>query len=167
MELKPALKKLKESREFKDWAKKNKDTFFSYAFKMIENGKSSQWQLGFYRRATDRITTFIVDESLIEIKDDDEIFKKPDTEVKQIDMEKAKLPFKEALEKAGEFQKKEYPKELVSKTIAILQNLEEHGTVWNITYLTQSLKTLNMKINPENGKVITHNLDSLMSFVKK
>ena len=49
----------------------------------------------------------------------------------------------------------------------ILQNLGEFGNIWNITYVTHSFKTLNIKINAENGKILHHSLDSLMDFVKK
>ena len=167
MELNLALKKLKESKEFKEWNNKNQDNFFSYAFKMLENSKSIPWQLGFYHKTTDKVMTFIVDETEIKIQQEEEIFKKPDMEVKQIDIKKVKISFEKILKKAEEFKKEKYPKELVSKTIAILQNLEEYGTVWNITYVTHSFKTLNMKINSENGKILHHNLESLMDFIKK
>jgi|TARA_Y100000310_G_scaffold336554_1_gene421424 hypothetical protein len=167
MEFDSALKKLKESKEFKQWSIKNKDAFLSYTFKMLEDNKEVPWQFGFYHKATDKIITFIVDQDMIEIKEEEEVFKKPDTVVKQIDTEKIEISFKSILKKAKEFQKNKYPKELVSRTIAILQNLEEYGNIWNITYMTHSFKTLNMKINPENGKVMHHSLESLMDFIKK
>src|SRR3989344_2458059 len=48
MELKPALKKLEESREFKKWRQKNKSTYFSYAFKILQEMDPDEWQIGFY-----------------------------------------------------------------------------------------------------------------------
>ncbi len=168
MELNQAIQKLNESKEFKEWSRKNKDAFLSYAFQMLEDHKEAPWQLGFYHKAKDKIITFIVDERLIEIKEEEEeVFKKPDTVVKQIDTGKIKISFKEILKKTEEFKKKEYPKELVSRTIAILQNLEEYGNIWNITYVMHSFKTLNMKVSSENGKIMHHSLDSLMDFIKK
>ena len=167
MELKFALKKLRESKEFKDINLKNPDIFLSYAFKMLDDNKEQPWQFGFYHKSTDKIVTFIVEETQIGIQEEEEIFKKPETEVKQIDLEKVKIPFKDLLKKVKEFQKKKYSKELVDKTIAILQNLKEYGTIWNITYLTRSFNTLNIKANAENGRIIHHNIDSLMSFAKK
>ena len=56
---------------------------------------------------------------------------------------------------------------MARKTIVILQNLSEFGNIWNITYVTHSFKTLNMKINAENGKILHHDIVSLMDFVKK
>jgi len=166
MDLKLALEKIKQNKEFKN-LNKNKDIYFSYALIMLENDKSGPWQLGFYHKSTDKMITFIVDKDEINMKKEEEIFKKPGMEVKKVDIEKAKIPYNEILKTAKEFQKKNYPKELVSKTIAILQNLDEYGNIWNITYVTDSFKTLNMKINAENGKIISHNLESLMSLVEK
>ncbi|MBU90431.1 hypothetical protein CMO94_02715 [Candidatus Woesearchaeota archaeon] len=167
MELKQALKRLKESKEFKDLSNKNKDIYFSYALIMFDGNEDSQWQLGFYHKSTDKMITFIVDKDEIKMEKEEEIFKKPGIEVKKLDIEKAKIPYDEILKKAEDFQKKKYPKELVSKTIAILQNLEEYGHIWNITFVTHTFNTLNMKINPENGEIVHHNLQSLMDFVQK
>src|SRR3989344_2954245 len=162
MGLKSLLKKLKKSNYFIEWSKSNPDNFFSYAFKTIENDKESPWQFGFYHKSTDKMTTFILENNSVEIQEEEEIFKKPDMKVMPIDIKKIKMPFEKILKKAEELQKNEYPKELISKTIAILQNLEEYATIWNITYVTQSFKTLNIKVNPENGKIISHDLESLM-----
>ena len=163
MELNQTLEKLKQSKQFKDWNKENPDIFFSYAMKTSD---SDTWQLGFYNKKTDKMTTFILNKE-IEMQQEEEIFKKPGMEVNPINMDKINIPFKKILIKAEEFQKKKYPKELVSKTIAILQNLEQYGNTWNITYVMHSFKTLNMKISPENGKILHHSLESLMDFAKK
>ena len=165
MELKQAIKKLEQSKEFKDLNEKNKDIYFSYALIMIENDKNSPWQLGFYNKSTDKIITFVVEDK-IKTEKEEEVFKKPGMEVKPLDMEKAKISHDEILKIAQKFQKKEYPKELMSKTIVILQNLEQYGNVWNITFVMHSFKTLNMKINTENGNIIEHNLQSLLDFVE-
>jgi len=164
MDLKLALEKLKQSNEFKNL---NKNIYFSCALIMLENDKSGPWQLGFYHKSTDKMITFIVDNDEIKMEKEEEIFKKPGMEVNKVDIEKATIPCNEILKTAKEFQKNKYPQELINKTIAILQNLNEYGNIWNITYVTHSFKTLNMKINAESGDIITHNLQSLMSLVKK
>jgi len=167
MELKQALERLNKNREYKDLIKENNGIFFSYALVTIEKNETSPWQLGFYNKSTDKITTFIIGKKEIAVQKDEEVFKKPGMEVKPIDMEKAKLKFNEMIKKAEKFKKEEYPKEAISKTIAILQNLQDFGTVWNITFVTDSFKTLNLKINAENSKILHHNLESIMDFVKK
>lgn len=167
MELKRALERLNKSKEYKDSIKENKDIFFSYALMTIENNETPPWQLGFYDKAADKITTFVIGKNEIAVQKEDEVFKKPGMEVKPIDIEKAKLKFNEIIKKAEKFKKEEYPKETISKTIAILQNLQGFGTIWNITFMTDSFKTLNLKINAENSEVVHHNLESIMDFVKK
>jgi len=163
MDLHSALKKLKQSKQYKDM---NKDIYFSYALIMMENNKAGPWQLGYYHKSTDKMITFIVEDE-IKMEKEEEIFKKPEMKVKPLDIEKAKIPYEEILKIAQKFQKEKYPQELSSKTIAIFQNLDQYGNIWNITYVTHSFKTLNMKINPENGKIIDNNLQSLMDFVEK
>ena len=167
MELKQAFEKVSKNKEYKDLIKENKNIFFSYSLVTIENNEISPWQLGFYNKSVDKITTFVIGKDEIAVQKEEEVFKKPGMEVKPIEMEKAKLKFSEITAKAEKFKKEEYPKEAISKTIAILQNIEDYGTIWNITFVTDSFKTLNMKINPQNGEIMHHNLDSLMSFVKK
>jgi len=167
MELKQALEQVKNSTKFKDWNKKNPDTFFSYAFKIVEKNKEQPWQLGFYHKSTDKVVTFVADNDEIEMQKEEEIFKKPDMQVKPLEIDKIKIPFKKILKITEEFCKKEYPNEIVNKTIAILQNLEEYGNIWNITYITASFKTLNIKVNVKNSKIVHHSIESLMSFAKK
>ena len=163
MDLHTALKKLKQNKQYKDVSK---DIYFSYALIMIEDSKEAPWLLGFYHKSTDKMITFTVEDE-IKMEQEEEIFKKPGMEVKPLDIEKAKIPYNEILKISQEFQKEKYPNELSRKTIAIFQNLEQYGNIWNITYVTISFKTLNMKINAENGEIMDHNLQSLMDFVEK
>ena len=167
MDLKPTLKKFEESPDFRKWRQKNKNTYLSYAFKIPQEMGSNDWQLGFYNRKNDKITTFEILGDNIKIKPEEEIFKKEDTKVNQIQLEKVKLTFDNAIEKANEFQQKNHPKDKSIKTIAILQNILEFGNVWNITYITEAFNTLNMKIDASSGKILEHNLSSIFSFRKE
>lgn len=166
MELKETLEKLNESKEFREWKQKNPDSFFSYALKILEENTEQPWSLGFYRKSTDKVVTFIVDEK-IDMQEEEEIFKKPDTKVNLIETEKAKMPFSDILEKAKAFTDKTYPNELIKKTIAILQNLEKYGTVWNITHITHSFNTINIKADAEDGSILYNNIESIMGLIKK
>jgi len=165
MDLKSALKKLEVSKDFKAWNKKNKNTYFSYAFK-IQQDMTNEWQLGFYNSKKDKITTFVINDSSIRIRPEEDVFKREETKVNKINIEKIKLTFEAALNKADYFQSKNYPNDKSIKTIVILQNISSYGDIWNITYITESFNTLNMKIDASNGKVIEHNLASVFSFRK-
>lgn len=167
MDLKPALKKLEESPDFKKWRQNNKDTYFSYAFKIPQEMQPLEWQLGFYDRKKDKITTFVIAEDKIKMRPEEEIFKKEGTKVNEIQLDKVKLTFDNAIIKANEFQQKNFPKDRSIKTIAILQNIQSLGNIWNMTYVTEAFNTLNIKISASNGKVLEHNLSSVFSFRKE
>ena len=167
MDLKSALKKLEESPDFRKWHQKNKNTYFSYAFKIPQEMGSNDWQLGFYNKKKDRITTFVVNGNGIKIRLEEEIFKKEEAKVNEILLDKVKLTFDNAVLKADEFQQKNFPKDRSIKTIVILQNLSNLGNIWNITYVTEAFNTLNMKIDASNGKILEHNLSSVFSFRKE
>ena len=166
MDLKPALKKLEESQDFKKWKQKNKNSYFSYAFKILQE-MPNEWQLGFYDKKKDKITTFVITGENVKIRPEEEVFKKEGTNVNEIQLDKVKLTFDNAIHKADEFQQKNFPKDKSIKTIAILQNIQGFGNIWNITYITEAFNTLNMKIDASNGKVLEHNLSSVFSFRKE
>ena len=167
MDLKPALKKLEESPNFKSWKQKHKGTFFSYAFKIPQEMGLSDWQLGFYNKKNDKIITFVVKGSNIEMKPEEDVFKKEGVKVNEVQLSNVKLTFDNALSKANEFQENNFPKDKSVKTIAIMQNLPELGNIWNITYVTETFNTLNMKIDAATGKVLENNLSSIFSFRKE
>ena len=167
MDLKPALKKLESSKYFMDWQRENKSTYFSYAFKIKEEMGKDDWQLGFYNKKKDKITTFVMNSGTISIRPEEEIFKTEGTEVNEIKLEKVKIAFDDAIAKASEFQQKNFPKDRSTKTIAILQDVENLGAIWNITYITELFNTLNIKINAGNGMVVEHSLSSIFDFRKE
>ena len=84
----------------------------------------------------------------------------------EIETNKVKITFDNAIAKASEFQSKNFPKDRGVKTITILQNIPDLGNVWNITYVTEAFNTLNIKIDASTGKVLEHNLVSVFSFGK-
>ena len=164
MDLKQTLKKLEQEQEFTKWKDKNRQTYFSYAFKIPQEMSDEEWHIGFYNKNNDKITTFVTDGNSVNVRHEEEMFKKEETKVNEIKIVNLKLGFDSILLKASEFQKKNYPKDISVKTIAILQNISDFGDVWNITYVTEAFNTLNMKIDASSGKVIEHKLTSIFSF---
>ncbi|MBU3941925.1 MAG: hypothetical protein KKF74_03355 [Nanoarchaeota archaeon] len=162
MGFKTALKKLKESSKFKKWISKNKEAYLAYAFIMIENSEKSEWQIGYYDKKLDKVAVFTINNN-IEINPEQDVFKKPGTSVKKVNLKNVKFDLDYVLKKAQTIKEKKYPKELVTKTIAILQNIDL-GQLWNITLITSSLNTINIKIDAKTGKTIKHELVSLFQF---
>lgn len=162
MEVLDILKRLKEESKFKEWKEKNKDSFLAHVFKLLDDANKDDWQIGFYNK-DDTITTFIITPDDIKIASTENIFKKPEAKIQKLDEKKIKVDMTKALEMAEKIQTTEYKNETPSKIIAILQKLDI-GQIYNITYLTQSFKVLNFKIDSSNGKILKKSLSSIMDF---
>ncbi len=163
MEIKDVLKRLEEHKDFKEWKSKHKESFLAHVFKMLDDANRDDWQIGYYNK-DDTITSFIMTPDKIVIAETDNIFKKPGVKIKKLDKEKIKIDITEALQTAEKIQVTEYKNETPSKIITILQTLDKLGQVYNITYVTKSFKTLNLKIDSSTGKVLNKNLKSIMDF---
>ena len=159
-----AYEEIINSDEFKDWRKKNPETYLAHAFTMLDENNKGSWQIGFYDKKTDRMTSFEKKEK-ITVTENEEIFKKEER-IKELDMSKVKIDCEKAMQTANELQQKEYKQETPFKKIVILQNIKS-GLVWNITFVTQSFKTLNIKIDATTNKVVKYVLTSLMDYKTK
>ena len=171
MEIKQILSNLEAGDVFKSWKAKNKSAYVSYIFRTYEDtaneNKWCDWQVGYYELNEDKLATFILGkEDNITLQDHEEVFKKPNTKVRELELDKIKIDYKQALDIAKKFQKANYTHEIVGKIICILQNLEDFNNIWNITYMTLAFNTLNIKIDVVTGKVVEHKLTSLMSFAQ-
>lgn len=163
MEIKAIIKKLSSNSEFKKWKQSNKDYYLVHCFKMLDEANEDEWQIGYYNSKKDSMVTFLVQKDDIKMVPEKDIFRKERQEIQEIKLEKVKLSLEKILDIAKDFTNKKYAGETRMKTIILLQHLDI-GQVWNITFLTNSFKTLNLKINSENGKVLKHELTSLLQF---
>ncbi|MBW2978446.1 hypothetical protein KY331_06385 [Candidatus Woesearchaeota archaeon] len=159
---KEALKELENSKKFKDWQGNSSGVFLSYGFLMVSGDKEDSWKIGYYHKKDDMITSFNVGEK-IEIEPESEVFKRETTKINEIDLKKIKFDIDKAVEIAKRLQEEKYANEKPNKIIVILQKIKI-GQIWNITYITQTMKTLNFKINTETGKILEHKLTSLFEY---
>lgn len=166
MELKEVVKKLESSKEFKEWKKDNESSYLAHIFKMIDKPNEKVWQVGYYDKDKDTITTFTIGDGFITKNPESEIFKKEETKIPELALSKVHKGIEDALGIANTFQGDKYPKEKPIKIIVILQNLPI-GQVYNVTFVTQTFNTLNIKINAADGKILKHQLISLMDFRAK
>ena len=155
------IKKLESSKEFKEYNKKNQDIFLAHVFYMIDDVNKDVVQIGYYNKKTEMIVTFIIEKDKITMNPEEKVFKEQKTAIKKLDLANVKIDVNEALEIAEDIQKQKYSAQIPVKRIAILQHLPV-GQVWNITCLTQSFKTLNIKIDSGTKKIVS---DSLISVV--
>ncbi|GEM_PF-540040 len=165
-EVKEVLKKLEESKDFKTWHGANPKHYLASAFTVIE-GKPVEWQICFYNKKSDRITAFVISEQGVSHSAESEVFKEPDKKLEKLEEEKIKAGINDVLKTTEKFQKETYPVEKPVKIIVVLHKDQElSNIIWNITYLTQTFKTLTVKVDAETGEIKEHTLNSLFSMVK-
>ncbi len=166
MELKEALSALEADEGFGSWKEKNNDAYFSHAFRMFQDERTD-WQLGFYQCGNEKITTFVVKPGGVEIRGEEEVFKREDSSIGKVELPENALEVNDILSKASQFQQRTYPRDKSMKIITLLQNLPPYGSVWNITSVTQQFNALNMKIHPSSGEILDHKMSSIFSFRQK
>jgi hypothetical protein len=163
MELKEVLGVIEKSKEFSEWKKSHEKAYLAHAFVMMDEANKDAWQIGYFDADKSLMSTFVVTGEKIGIIPDQEVFKS-EHKIEQLEPEKVKLTVKEALDTAEKYRKENYPKEIPAKSFFIIQVVEAHGQVFNITYFTAAFKTINIKISTENGKVLHHSCESLAAF---
>ena len=163
--LKKTIKKLESSKTFKDYKKTNPDAYLTSTFLMAEN-LEEDWQLDYYSIKSKKITSFVIKDK-IKSMPETKPFQEKESIIEKLDIDKIKIDFKKVLEIADKLKKEKYKNETLTKKIIVLQNLKEFGQIWNLTFLTSSFKTLNIKINASSGKILKENLASLITFTKK
>jgi hypothetical protein len=151
------IEKLEASDVFKEWKKENRDAYLTHAFIMIDPNIKQEWQIGYYTESNDKITTFDISEKIIK-NPPAEAFKKEGA-ISKLDIEKVKVPFEKAAETADIIQKQKYSRCAATNKIIILQTITKQ--VWNITYVSVTMETLNIKIDAETGEVISDSMKSL------
>ena len=154
-----SYQRLQDSESFKDWKKNNSESYLTHAFTMYETNQNNGWQFGYYDKTSDKITTFVMEEE-IKTMPPAEVLKRDDL-LNELDIQKVEIDLQNALNKASTIQKENYKGQDPMKIVVLLQNLKE-GFVWNLTYLTVTFKTLNVKISAQSGDVIEHNLHDLI-----
>jgi hypothetical protein len=162
MKLKDVVEKLEANSEFGEWRKENRDCYLAHAFMMMDKANENVWQIGYYNPKTDKMTSFIMEGDDVKISPELNIFKRPGCDVEKLDTAKVKIGTVSAIEKAEAVMEKDYPKAVPSKMFFIIQNLPEQGHVFNITFITQDFKTINVRISSETGRVICHSVENIL-----
>jgi hypothetical protein len=166
MKLADVIKKLEADSEFEKWRKSNKDAYLAHAFMMMDQANANIWQIGYYHPKTDKITTFIIEGDDIKISPEMNIFKRPDAKVEHLDVSKVQIGTVKAIETAEKIMEKDYPKASPVKMFFIIQNIPEQGHVFNITFVTQDFKAVNIRISSENGEILSHKVENILDIKK-
>ncbi|HLC64489.1 MAG TPA: hypothetical protein VJI46_00025 [Candidatus Nanoarchaeia archaeon] len=161
--LKEDFSKLKGNLIFNEWRRRHGDTIFSYAFNSVEDQRLGKWHFGFYDKTSQKVTSFAVDGDLIENLGEDDVFSE-DGQVFEASIDSVKMPILEMFDRIIDFVSRKYPHDTVGKIIMVLQHIPKFGNIWNITLVTKSMNTINLKVDPVTGEVKFHKLMSLFDF---
>jgi hypothetical protein len=156
------LTRLLDSEVFRDWKKAHESDYLVHFLKIIENDPVN-WFIGFYNKGSDTITSFELGEIII-INPEEKVFKEQGI-VKELLLEQVKFDFEDAVSTARKLQQEKYSAHEPFKIITILQHLE--SIVWNLTMVTNTFNTINVKVDASSGKVIHEELSSLMDLKAK
>jgi len=149
-QIKDFLKKIKKSKEFKDWYEKNKDSYLASIF------YSKDIQIDLYSPKKDNMTSFTIVNGNVNLETS-EIFRKEKTEIKELKLNEIKIDLEKVKEIISKIVKEEATKEII-----ILQHLEV--PVWNITYVTKSMNIINVKVNAISGKIVSKHIENILNF---
>jgi hypothetical protein len=155
MTFKKALACLSKAKDFKEWKAGNEKAFLSYGFLMEDPQIKEEWQIGYYNPETEKLASFSIGDNVIR-NPESEMFSET-KKVLPVLPEALRVTADEALTKAEKLQKEKYPLHTPFKKILLLQTLDM-GQVWNITYVTNTFKTLNIKIDSTTGSVLKYDL---------
>lgn len=161
-----AVELLEGSKEFVEFKKEHPKAYLAHAFRLMDGKALSEWQLGYYIFKDDKMVTFFMLDP-IKVSPESEVFKKPDAKIMRLEPDKVKITMITALEICQELLKEKYKGQQPQKTVVILQDLPKLGHVWNITFVTQQMATINVKIDTESAKVLRDKMTSIFDFKKE
>lgn len=138
---------------FKDWQKQHQHAFLTHLFCQLNSDLKivSNWEIGYFNPATDKITVFVVNDK-VEIKPEDKVFKKPESEIENLELNRVKISFEQTVEIFKKGFAQHFPKAERSGGFLILQTIDRN-ILWNFTFVDKRLKFLNLKINAESGRL--------------
>jgi hypothetical protein len=167
MDINNIISNVESSDEYKDFIKNNPHHYLAHLFSLMDSEHKNDWQLGYYSKETDKITVFdYLEDGTLSIMPPQEAFKEKNY-IEPLDIGKVKVSKDQAIAIVDKIIKENYKAESLSKMIILLQNLPEHGQIWNITIVTTTFSVINIKIDSKNGTVIKHSKESLIGWKKE
>ena len=163
MDFKQTIGLIEESKDFREFISKNPHYYLVHVFTTKETDDYGVWQIGYYSKDTDKIVVFEEHDELINVHPPADALKKEEY-IQPLDITKVNISRDNAVEIYEELLKDNYSKELLSKSIILLQNLPEYGQVWNITLVTLALNVINIKIDANTSQVLKHEKQNLMNW---
>lgn len=151
------LAQVEESKDYKAWKKKHSKGYLSHFFCPISADceLKSDWEIGFYDPDSEKMTVFACGKTITVKENEDDVFKKPEQRVEELEIDTANIDFAKAVDVFAQHVEELFPKAGRGDGFVILQNLEGKS-LWNLTFITKDLKFINLKINAKTGAVDSH-----------
>ncbi len=149
-DLKQQLEELQNTQAYKTAKEQNPDLILVSAFFMGLDLNQINWELTFYSK--EKHKNFLFKETV----EEHEVFQKEQHELQELKIDEVKITLEEAWTKTEEHSEN-YS---LAKAIVVLQ-VQNNQTVWNITWITNELKFLNVRIDAVTGEIIKHEINSL------
>lgn len=155
---------LQKSSVFTEWKEKNANSYLAHIFRMFDEANQNIWQFGYYN-SDDTITTFILENDTVNEVPEQQIFKKDDHKLAPLNLDTISIDFDQALEIAKKKHEEKYAQHPIMKSIAILQIVEQ-VQLYNITFVTKTFNTLNIRVDASSSEIVHEQLISLMEMAK-
>jgi hypothetical protein len=157
------LKKVQEDQLYQDWQKQHPQGFLSHFFCSLDENinEKSNWDTGFYDPEAEKITVFTEVNGKQIIKPADDVFKKKEMKVEELDLSLVKISYDEAKKIFTENFSEYFPGEIKGDGFIVLQKFQGK-TEWNFTFISKKIKFLNLKVSVEDGKVNSHETINLV-----
>ncbi len=152
MDLHKLLEIAKNSKEY------DSSYYLTHFFAMFDQNlkQAEDTQIGFYSREKDIIKAISVgDKDGKIVSKESEALKKKGHVIKELNLDDVKIEIDEAIKKVVQCLRSNYLTEVPLKAFVVLQVIDENP-IWNFTFVTNTFKTLNIKINAVNGKIVHH-----------
>jgi len=158
------VEQLRQTDSFRRWHRLHQGGYLSHLFCQLDlsGACKTAWEIGFFEPDTHLITVFIVlPNGDAEIKPADEVFQKKKEIIEELEIEAIKVTPEQATKTWKEHAEEFFPREQLGSGFVILQTLD-HRAVWNFTFITKTLRFVNMKIDAGDGSIKSHQGMSLV-----
>jgi hypothetical protein len=165
MKVKEIIRELDKDSDFKKWREEDSVSYLAHIFLMVDENQKENLQVGYYNRQKDNMIVFIRNDDHFEKSQEMGVFKKPEADIQELDLGRIALDFDEANSISKKLKQEKYSSESLQREIQILQMLGGRP-VFNNTFITQSFKILNIKVDAVTKEIQSHMLKSIMDLGK-
>lgn len=132
-----------------------------HLFQMFSQNTQPHWQISYYNKDTKSMITFHMNEQ-ITVENHTQLATLDEKQILPLHIEEVSISFEKAKQITEECIAKEHKKLPTTTQIFLLQHIPLIGIVWNITYVTNDFKTINVKIDAKTGEIKLQNVNSLL-----